>query len=90
MIPKKSISVALTLGELTYDCAVRLDTIRSVDVASKANQATTYTITEVDTRLSGKQNTLTFRILRNWTRLFWGFLCYAQEILFQESPSFRR
>ena len=31
LIPKKSISVALTLGELTYDYAVRLDTIRPVD-----------------------------------------------------------
>ena len=37
----------------------------------KANQATTYTITEVDTRLSGKQNTLISRILRNWIRLLW-------------------
>ena len=28
---ESSMSVALKLGELTYDCAVRLDTIRFVD-----------------------------------------------------------
>ena len=51
----------------------------SVDLASKANQATTYTITEVNARLSGSRTRLLSRILRNWIRLFWGFLCYAEE-----------
>ena len=38
-----------------------IETGLSVGLASKANQATTYTITEVNARLSGKQNTLMFK-----------------------------
>jgi hypothetical protein len=54
------IAVAPPLN-MTYYGKYYIETGLSVDLASKANQATTYTITEADTRLSGKQNTLIFK-----------------------------